>query len=72
MDISHSFSGWKKRCMIPGFIEGLEKLSFGDRHFVHTSHSVWRWWCGDVIPPNTDMFFEIELWKQCLNNQIDL
>jgi hypothetical protein len=29
--------------MIPGFIEGLEKLSFGDKDFIHTlSLSLWQ------------------------------
>jgi peptidylprolyl isomerase len=38
--------------MIPGFIEGLEKLSFGDKAilFIPSSLSLWAGGAGDVIP----------------------
>jgi peptidylprolyl isomerase len=48
--------------MIPGFIEGLEKLSFGDKAILFIpSLSLWRRWCGRCNSPNTNIVFEIEL-----------
>ncbi len=52
-----------KRAMIPGFIEGIEKLSFGGSAVVFIpSHLAYgTQGAGDVIPPDTDLIFEIEL-----------
>jgi hypothetical protein len=41
-DINHPISSWKKDGMIPGFIEGLEQLSFGDKAIIFIP-SVWVW-----------------------------
>jgi FKBP-type peptidyl-prolyl cis-trans isomerase len=53
MDTStNSISGWKKDGMIPGFIEGLEKLSFGDKAilFIPPHLAYGAGGAGDVIP----------------------
>jgi len=49
--------------MIPGFIEGLEKLSFGDKAilFIPSHLAYGAGGAGDVIPPNANIIFEIEL-----------
>jgi hypothetical protein len=54
MDTNQSLSGWKKDGMIPGFIEGLEKLSFGDKAILFIpSLSLRCWWCGRCNSSNT-------------------
>jgi FKBP-type peptidyl-prolyl cis-trans isomerase len=55
MDTTHSISVWKKDGMIPGFIEGLEKLSLVIRPFYSPSHLAYAGGAGDVIPPNTNI-----------------
>jgi peptidylprolyl isomerase len=55
------FQAGRKDGMIPGFIEGLEKLAIGDKSaVVYTfSFSLWRRRLGDVIP-NTNIILK---WK---------
>ncbi|UFH35360.1 peptidylprolyl isomerase [Flavobacterium acetivorans] len=57
------FQAGKKDGMIPGFIEGLEKLSFGDKAilFIPSHLAYGAGGAGDVIPPNANIIFEIEL-----------
>ena len=57
------FEAGKKDGMIPGFIEGIEKLKFGDKAviFIPSSLGYGAQGAGDVIPPNANIIFEIEL-----------
>ncbi len=57
------FQAGKKDGMIPGFIEGLSKLSLGDKAilFIPSHLAYGAGGAGDVIPPNANIIFEIEL-----------
>jgi peptidylprolyl isomerase len=57
------FQAGKKDGMIPGFIEGIEKLSFGDKAviFIPSNLGYGEAGAGNVIPPNANIIFEIEL-----------
>ena len=57
------FQAGKKDGMIPGFIEGLEQLSFGDKAviFIPSRLGYGAAGAGGVIPPNANIIFEIEL-----------
>jgi peptidylprolyl isomerase len=48
--------------MIPGFIEGLEKLAMEIKLLFIPSHLAYgAGGAGDVIPPNTNIIFEVEI-----------
>ena len=49
--------------MIPGFIEGLEKLSFGDKAvlFIPAKLAYGAQGAGGVNPPNANIIFEGEI-----------
>jgi cyclophilin family peptidyl-prolyl cis-trans isomerase len=57
------FQAGKKDGMIPGFIEGIENISFGDKAilFIPTRLGYGEAGAGGVIPPNANIIFEIEL-----------
>ena len=57
------FQAGQKEGMIPGFIEGIEKLSFGDKAviFIPSKLGYGEAGAGGVIPPNANIVFEIEL-----------
>ena len=57
------FQTGKKDGMIPGFIEGIEKMSFGDKAvlFIPSHLAYGAGGAGDVIPPNSNIIFEVEL-----------
>ena len=57
------FQYGKKDGLIPGFLEGLNKLSIGDRAivFIPSKLGYGERGAGNVIPPNANIIFEIEL-----------
>ncbi|WP_172607347.1 FKBP-type peptidyl-prolyl cis-trans isomerase, partial [Flavobacterium psychrophilum] len=57
------FEAGKKEGLIPGFIEGLEKMSFGDKAvvFIPSALGYGPQGMGGVIPPNTNLIFELEM-----------
>jgi peptidylprolyl isomerase len=59
------FQAGRKDGMIPGFIEGIEQLSFGDKAvlFIPSKLGYGAAGAGGVIPPNANLIFEIELMK---------
>jgi cyclophilin family peptidyl-prolyl cis-trans isomerase len=66
------FEAGKKDGMIPGFIEGLENMSFGDKAvvFIPSNLAYGERGAGSVIPPNTTLVFELEmLEKQAVPKQ---
>ncbi len=63
------FVAGKKDGMIPGFIEGLEKMTFGEKIvvFIPSNLGYGAQGAGGVIPPNTDLVFELELFEKMPN-----
>lgn len=57
------FSYGAKTGLIPGFIEGLNNMSFGDKAILYIPSNLGygERGAGNVIPPNTDIIFEVEL-----------
>jgi cyclophilin family peptidyl-prolyl cis-trans isomerase len=57
------FEFGNKTGMIPGFIEGIEQLSFGDKAviFIPSNLGYGEAGANGVIPPNANIIFEIEL-----------
>lgn len=57
------FQAGKRDGMIPGFIEGIEQLSIGDKAviFIPSHLGYGDRGAGGIIPPNSNLIFEIEL-----------
>lgn len=57
------FTAGSKSGLIPGFIEGIEQLSFGDKAviFIPSHLAYGATGAGGVIPPNANIVFEIQL-----------
>ncbi|OCB78426.1 peptidylprolyl isomerase [Flavobacterium crassostreae] len=58
-----AFQAGRKDGMIPGFIEGLEKLAYGEKAtlFIPSHLAYGAGGAGEVIPPNANIIFEVEL-----------
>jgi cyclophilin family peptidyl-prolyl cis-trans isomerase len=57
------FEAGKKEGLIPGFIEGLEQMTYGDKAivFIPSKLAYGERGAGSVIPPNTNIIFELEM-----------
>jgi cyclophilin family peptidyl-prolyl cis-trans isomerase len=57
------FEAGKKEGMIPGFIEGLDNMSYGDKAivFIPSKLAYGERGAGGVIPPNSNIIFELEM-----------
>jgi cyclophilin family peptidyl-prolyl cis-trans isomerase len=60
------FEAGKKEGMIPGFLEGLSLMSYGDKAILFLpSHLAYGdRGAGSVIPPNTTLIFELEMFEK--------
>lgn len=61
------FQAGRKDGMIPGFIEGIEQLSYGDKAILFIPSNLAYGEAGaggGIIPPNANLIFEIELLEQ--------
>lgn len=57
------FEYGQKTGLIPGFIEGIEKMGYGDKAvlFIPSYLGYGQQGAGGVIPPNANIIFEVEL-----------
>jgi len=63
------FQAGKKDGLIPGFLEGLNSLSFGEKAiiFIPANLGYGERGAGGVIPPNANIIFELELFESLPN-----
>ncbi len=63
------FQAGKKDGLIPGFLEGIGNLSFGDKAviFIPSALGYGERGAGNVIPPNANIIFEVELFETLPN-----
>lgn len=58
------FTYGTKQGLIPGFIEAIEKLSFGEKAYFYIPSNLAYGPAGyAIIPPNSDLIFELELFE---------
>lgn len=57
------FKYGNKQGLIPGFIQGLEQMNYGDKLLVYIPSELGygKQGAGNIIPPNSNIIFEIEL-----------
>ena len=60
------FEAGKKDGMIPGFMEALAMMSYGDKAvvFIPSKLAYGERGAGGVIPPNTNLVFELEMFEK--------
>jgi len=63
------FQYGNKTGLIPGFIEGIENMSIGDKAvlFIPAHLGYGEIGAGEIIPPNTNLIFEIQLLEKASN-----
>jgi peptidyl-prolyl cis-trans isomerase A (cyclophilin A) len=57
------FQAGRKDGLIPGFLEGINQMSFGDKVvlFIPSNLGYGERGAGNIIPPNSNIIFEVEL-----------
>ena len=60
------FEAGKKDGLIPGFIEGIANMSYGEKVilFIPSNLAYGERGAGGVIPPNTNLIFELEMFEK--------
>ena len=60
------FQAGKKDGLIPGFIEGIANMSYGEKVilFIPSNLAYGERGAGGVIPPNTNLIFELEMFEK--------
>jgi FKBP-type peptidyl-prolyl cis-trans isomerase len=60
------FEAGRKEGMIPGFLEGVSTLSFGEKSIIYIPSNLayGASGAGGVIPPNATLIFEVEMFEK--------